>query len=156
MGTLETARTMMTRHDLPPGIDALSNRVIGAAIEVHRELGPGLLEKIYEEALAYELSLNGIRVERQIDVPVYYKDVQIRGQRLDLLIDRAIIVEIKAVAMIQEVHPAQLLSQLRAARLPLGLLLNFHAPILKQGLKRVINERIAPPVPLICPPSPPS
>jgi GxxExxY protein len=147
---------MMTRHDLPPGVDALSSRIIGAAIEVHRELGPGLLEKIYEEALAHELLLNGIHVERQADVPVYYQGAQIRGQRLDLLVERSIIVEIKAVSSLQEAHPAQLLSQLRAAKLPLGLLFNFHASVLKQGMKRIINERVAPPLPLVRTPSPPS
>jgi GxxExxY protein len=156
MGNVETLRAMMYKHDLPPDVDALSHEVIGAAIEVHRELGPGLLEKIYEEALAHELALRGIQVERQVDVPIYYKDVQIRGQRLDLLVQRSIIVEIKALASLQECHPAQLLSQLRAARLPLGLLFNFHASMLKHGMKRIVNERVAPARPLIPTPSPTS
>ncbi len=122
-------------------VEELSRRIIGAAIEVHSTLGPGLLELIYEEALCVELAAAGIRYERQAEVVIDYKGHPLRGQRLDLLVDRAIVAELKSVAMIQDVHKAQLLSYLRAARLPLGLLINFNAGRLKDGIRRVINER---------------
>ncbi|MEZ6242221.1 MAG: GxxExxY protein [Phycisphaerales bacterium] len=124
-----------------PAIEELSRQIIGAAIEVHRTLGPGMLESIYEGALCVELDATGVTVERQAEVVIDYKGVPLHGQRIDLLVGGAIIVELKAVATIQDVHKAQLLSYLRATRLPLGLLINFNEVRLKDGIRRVINER---------------
>ncbi len=122
-------------------VEDRSHRIIGSAIEVHRTLGPGLLESIYEEAMCVELGLAGVAVERQAEIIVDYKGHPIRGQRLDLLIGRSVVVELKSVAAIKDVHKAQLLSYLRASRLPLGLLINFNESRLKDGIRRVINDR---------------
>jgi GxxExxY protein len=128
-------------RELEPAINALSERVIGAAIEVHRELGPGLLESIYEQALCREMESSGILFERQAAIPVLYKGKPLEcSLRLDLIVSQAIIVELKAVDILLPIHEAQLLSYLRLARKPLGLLVNFHSPTLKQGLKRLINS----------------
>lgn len=132
-------------RELDRETNTLSERVIGAAIEVHRELGPGLLESIYEQALCRELKINGIPFERQAVLPVHYKGELLDGTlRLDLVVSKTIIVELKAVDAMLPVHEAQLLSYLKLANKPLGLLFNFHAPILKQGLKRLINSRHLP------------
>jgi GxxExxY protein len=133
--------SLIQKRELPPEIEATSHTVIGAAIEVHRELGPGLLESIYEEALVHELRLRGVPVERQVEIVINYKGAELRGQRMDLVVNGCIIVEIKAVVKLQDVFSAQLLSYLRAANLPLGLLLNFHVVLLKSGIERVFNER---------------
>jgi GxxExxY protein len=132
----------MRQSQLPREVELLSHEIIGAAIEVHRELGPGLLEKIYEEALAHELSLREIVVQRQHEIPVVYKGKEIRGQRVDMLVGGLVVVETKARALLPEIDAAQLLSYIRAAGLPLGLLINFNVPLLKEGLKRVFNERV--------------
>lgn len=117
--------------------DALTARVIGAAIEVHRVLGPGLLESIYEEALCHEFALRGITFERQKAVDVIYKDIVIKGQRLDLLVEGTLIVEIKSLSALPEVAMAQVLSYLRATSLKRALLINFGERLLKNGIKRI-------------------
>jgi GxxExxY protein len=127
--------------ELPPAIEEVGRRVIGCAIEVHRHLGPGLLEKLYEDALVHELTRTGMSLARQVDLAVAYKDIILRGQRLDLIVEGCVVVELKAVAETLPVHGAQLLSYLRAADMPLGLLLNFNMTTLKDGIKRVCNER---------------
>jgi GxxExxY protein len=117
--------------------DPLTEAIIGAAIEVHRTFGPGLLETIYEEALFIELQLRNIPVERQVDVNVFYKGHVIKGQRLDMLVDSQVVVEIKSVANLPDVATAQVLSYLKATGLKRGLLLNFGRAYLTDGLKRL-------------------
>ena len=120
----------------------LSGEVIGAAIEVHRLLGPGLLESAYELALARELALRGVRVERQKAVPLEYKGTALGdGFRIDLLVQEQVIVEIKAVERLQAIHEAQLLTYLRLADKRLGLLINFNEKTIKEGVKRVVKPR---------------
>jgi GxxExxY protein len=122
-------------------LDQISHRIIGAAIEVHRHLGPGLLESAYESCLVFELKHLGLRVEEQKPLPVIYKEVRLDcGYRLDMVVEDEIIVEIKAVEKLLPIHEAQLLSYLRLAKKRVGLLMNFHVPVLKNGLKRIVNE----------------
>jgi GxxExxY protein len=118
-------------------MDELTEQIIGAAIEVHRLLGPGLLESIYEEALGIERELRGIRFERQVEVDVHYKGRVIKGQRVDLLVNREVVVELKSVSKLPEVAMAQVLSYLKATGLRRGLLINFGAPRLIDGIKRL-------------------
>lgn len=114
--------------------------IIGAAIEVHRHLGPGMLESVYEMALAYELAQRGHQVVRQKPVPVAYKGLRFEESfRLDLLVSGAVIVELKCVDAVLPIHEAQLLSYLKLTGLKTGLLINFKVPVLKQGLKRLSN-----------------
>jgi GxxExxY protein len=116
----------------------LSGKIIGAAIEVHRTLGPGLLESVYEDCMEIELRLHGLAVERQKTVPLTYKGHKLNTDlRLDLLVENEIIVELKAVHVMQPVFEAQLLTYLRLMNLPLGLLINFNVPVLKNGIKRM-------------------
>jgi GxxExxY protein len=117
--------------------DALTHTVIGAAIEVHRILGPGLLESIYEVALSHELALRRIRFERQKPVDVIYKNIVIQGQRLDLLVEEVLVVEIKGVSKLPDVAMAQTLSYLRATGLKRALLINFGERLLKDGIRRI-------------------
>jgi len=117
--------------------DELTEKIIGAAIEVHRILGPGLLESIYEEALAIELDLRSIPFRRQVEIDVQYKGHTIKGQRLDLLVEGQVVVELKSVTNLPEVAMAQVLSYLKASGLKRGLLLNFGAPKLIDGIKRI-------------------
>ena len=122
-------------------LNSITGQVIGAAIDVHRTLGPGLLESAYEACLAYELTQNGLHVERQKSLPVVYKEVNLdAGYRLDLLVERRIIVELKAVDSLTPLHKAQLLSYLKLSGLNLGLLINFNVQVLKNGIQRVITE----------------
>ena len=117
--------------------EELSEQIIGAAIEVHRELGPGLLESAYQACLAHELSLRGILFVSQLDLPLTYKGVQLDvGYRIDILVDDKIIVELKAVEKVLPIHEAQLLTYLRLLKKPVGLLLNFSVPVLKDGIIR--------------------
>jgi GxxExxY protein len=117
--------------------DPLTERVIGCAIEVHRELGPGLLESAYEECLAFELREKGIRHARQVQLPVQYKGIRIEsGYRIDLLVEERLIVELKSVEKFMPVHTAQILSYMRLASIRTGLLINFNVPFLKEGLQR--------------------
>ena len=121
-------------------LSELSGAVIGAAIEVHRELGPGLLESAYELALERELGLRKVPVQRQVAVPLEYKGLELGdGFRLDLLVDDALVVEVKAVDRLQPIHEAQLLTYLKLANKRLGLLINFNERTLKEGVKRVAN-----------------
>ena len=122
-------------------LNRLSNLVVGSAIEVHRILGPGLLESVYEQCLAWELGQHKLLVERQVELPLRYKDTLIQSvYRLDLLIQRELIVEVKAVDALQPVHTAQLLTYLKLKPARLGLLLNFNVDVLRKGIKRVVNE----------------
>ena len=122
-------------------LDQLTRRIIGAAIEVHKTLGPGLLESAYQACLAFELRECGFSIEEQRPLPVTYKDVKLDcGYRLDLLVENAIIVEVKAVDQLAPIHEAQLLSYLRLSAKRVGLLINFHVRVLKNGLKRIVNE----------------
>jgi GxxExxY protein len=117
---------------------SLTGRIIGGAIEVHRRIGPGLLESAYETCLAYELQLRGLKVERQKPMPVYYKDVSLEcGYRADLVIENQVIVEIKSVSSMGAIHEAQLLSYLRMSDCKVGLLINFNVKILKEGIRRM-------------------
>ena len=119
--------------------DDLSGKVIGCAIEVHRELGPGLLESAYEQCLAHELGLKGIPFQLQRIMPVEYKGVLIDcGYRLDLLVDDKLIVELKSVATIDPIHEAQILTYLKLSKIKTGLLINFNVGLLKNGIKRFV------------------
>ena len=116
----------------------MAHRVIGAAIEVHRHLGPGFLEGVYEEALSIEFRLRGIPFDRQKLIAVGYKNNAVGEGKLDFLVDDRLILELKSVEALSAIHKAQVISYLRATRLHLGLLINFNVPVLKNGLQRVI------------------
>ncbi len=119
--------------------DELTGRIIGAAIEVHRHLGPGLLESVYEACLAYELTQANLQVVRQKALPVSYKGLQFdQGYRIDLLVEGKVIVELKAVEHITDVHRAQLLSYLRLSGCRVGLLMNFNGKVMRDGIKRYV------------------
>lgn len=118
----------------------LSNIILGCAIEVHKQLGPGLLESAYQECLYYELINKGLNVIKEKPMPIVYKDVKLdHGYRIDLLVNGKVVIEIKTVEMFTEVHTAQVLTYLRLGNYKLGLLLNFHVTTLKNGIKRIIN-----------------
>ena len=117
--------------------DELTEKIIGAAIEVHKILGPGLLESIYEEALCYEFELQGIQYERQVPADVIYKEKVIKGQRIDLLVSGEVVVEIKSLSKMPEVAVAQTISYLKATNLKRGLIINFGERRLIDGIKRV-------------------
>jgi GxxExxY protein len=122
-------------------LDSITRRIIGAAIEVHRRLGPGLLESAYESCLAYELRQLGFKVEQQKPLPVVYKDVKLDcGYRLDLVVEDSVVIEVKAVERLAPIHDAQLLSYLRLSEKRVGLLINFHVRVLKNGLKRIVHD----------------
>ena len=117
----------------------ITHKIIGAAIEVHRPLGPGLLESAYEECLSKELSLRGISFERQKPIPVFYKGAKLEcGYRIDLLVEPHIVVELKAIELIAPIHEAVVLTYLKLSGNTLGLLINFHVPVLKDGIRRYI------------------
>ena len=119
--------------------DELSGKIIGCAIEVHKNLGPGLLESAYEECLCHELTLRGIRFDRQKALPVVYKDIKLDcGYRIDLLVDNMVLVELKSVENTLPIHEAQVLTYLKLGRWKIGLLINFNVPLLKNGIKRLI------------------
>jgi len=122
-------------------LDKLSEQVIGACIEVHRALGPGLLESAYEECLCHELSLRSISFERQVSLPIIYKGVKLDcGYRLDVIIEGKLILELKAVESLQPIHEAQVLTYLKLTRKSVALLINFNVPVLKAGLKRIVHQ----------------
>ena len=122
-------------------INQLTEQVIGACIEIHKTLGPGLLESAYEECLCHELSLRGIEFERQRSLPIAYKGVQLDcGYRLDLVVENKLIVELKSVQELMPVHDAQLLTYLKLSGLTVGLLINFNVPVLRRGKKRIVNH----------------
>lgn len=119
----------------------ISEKVIGCAIQVHRELGPGLLESSYEECLYYELVQAGLLVEKQKPLPLVYKEVKLEcGYRIDLMIEGKVIVEVKAVEALNDIHMAQVLTYLKLSKVKLGLLMNFNVTLLKSGIKRVANN----------------
>ena len=119
----------------------LSNLIIGCAIEVHKILGPGLLESAYENCLAYELSQKGVAVLQQVPMPIVYKDVRLdHGYRMDLLVSGKVVVEVKSVEFISDVHEAQLLTYLKLGDYRLGLIFNFNTNTLKSGIKRLVNR----------------
>ena len=127
-------------------VNEISRRVIGACIEIHRSLGPGLLESAYEECLCHELSLQGVTFERQKPLPVAYKGIKLDcGYRLDVVVEDQVIVELKAVPELLPVHEAQLLTYLKLSGLRLGLLVNFNVSLLKNGIKRMVNNLPEPP-----------
>ena len=123
----------------PAKLNKLTEQIIGAAIEVHRHLGPGLLESTYETCLAYELQQLGLSFERQKALPLVYKEIRLdQGYRIDLLVEEKVVVEIKVVDQIAPVHEAQVLSYLKFSRCKVGLLLNFNVKLLKNGIRRFV------------------
>ena len=118
----------------------LSKKIIGCAIEVHKQLGPGLLESAYQECLYYELKQSGLKVIKEKPMPIVYKEVKLdHGYRIDLLVEEKVVIEIKTVEAFNDVHTAQVLTYLRLGKYKLGLLFNFQTTILKNGNRRVIN-----------------
>ena len=119
----------------------ITENIIGAAIEVHKQLGPGLLESTYEECLYFELQQKNLVVERQIELPIKYKNMILDSKyRIDLLVNKNVILELKSCKKLEPIHEAQLLTYLKLSNLEYGLLINFNVPILKQGLKRILNN----------------
>ena len=119
--------------------EPVTKKIIGSAIEVHKHLGPGLLESAYEECLAYELTLNGLFVKRQKPVAVVYKEIKLDcGYRIDILVNDEVIIEIKSVDALHPVHEAQVLTYMKFAEKKIGLLINFNVAVLKDGLKRYV------------------
>ena len=132
---LTTEHTEITEKEDP---SSLTGKIIGAAIEIHRALGPGLLESAYEACLLYELRLRKLKVETQKAMPVFYKDVMLDcGYRVDLVVEDQVIVEIKSVSSLAPIHDAQLLSYLKLSNCKIGLLINFNERILKEGIQRL-------------------
>lgn len=118
-------------------INQVIEKIIGCAIEVHKKLGPGLLESAYEECLSYELKSVGLAIERQVPVPVVYKDIKLEcGYRIDILVEKAVVIELKAIEAIAPVHEAQILTYMKFANKTMGLLINFNVTLLKNGIKR--------------------
>jgi len=127
------------------GLEKLATQIVNAAFEVHRELGPGLLESTYEMAFCHELHVAGLRFERQKDMPVAYKGIKLDlGYRLDVLVEGEILVELKAVEELLPIHEAQLLSYLKHADKPLGFLINFNVPLIRDGIRRRAHRLPAP------------
>lgn len=119
----------------------LSHRIIGAAIRVHKFLGPGLLESVYEECLHHELTLSGLSVQRQLQLPVTYRGLEVSTRlRMDLLVEDTVLVELKTVEKVLPVHEAQVLTYLRLGRWPIGLLLNFNTTVLRNGIRRKVLD----------------
>jgi GxxExxY protein len=129
----------MSYDPIPAEDEEIAHKIIGAAIEVHRLLGPGFLESIYERALCHELTIGGLTFEKQKELLVPYKGIAIPGQRLDLLVGGRVIVDLKTVEQFAPIHQAKLLSYLKATGLRLGLLINFKETVLKDGIKRVVR-----------------
>ncbi|MCG9791419.1 GxxExxY protein [Flavobacterium algicola] len=127
--------------ELGEELNALTYKVIGLAIEVHRNLGPGLLESAYQACLLYELKKAGFKVEKEIPLPIKYKEIKLeQGYRIDLLIENKLVIELKTVEEFTSVHYAQILTYLKLGNYPLGLLINFNSKILKNNIKRFINS----------------
>ncbi len=124
---------------MPYEKDVLTDQIIGFAIEVHRHLGPGLLESAYEECLCYELNENGIVFRRQVPLPVVHKSVRLDcGYRIDIVVQNRLILELKAIERLMPIHEAQVLTYMRLGGIPTGLLLNFNTPVLKDGIRRLM------------------
>ncbi len=122
-------------------LDEVTEKIIGGCIGIHRELGPGLLESAYEECLCHEMHLAGLRFERQRPLPVSYKGIKLDcGYRLDLVVEDVVIVELKTVERLLPVHEAQLLTYLKLTKCQVGLLINFNVPVLRHGIKRLVNN----------------
>ncbi len=133
--------TSIRHQDVDPELNALATCVIGAGIEVHRQMGPGFSESAYEEAFCIELALQGISYRRQVRINLNYKGKPVGEGIIDLLIDEKLVVELKSVAQLAPVHEAQLVAYLKMTGLQIGLLMNFNVAILKDGLKRVVVEK---------------
>ena len=134
--------TTSTQYKSKLHMNKVTEEVIAAAIEVHRNLGPGLLESAYEACLVYELRDRGLVVEQQKPLPIIYRDVAVEvGYRLDLLVENLVVVELKSVERLEPIHQAQLLSYLKLSGYELGLLINFNVRLLKNGIKRLINDQ---------------
>jgi len=128
----------LNHRDTEAGRDPLTAKIIGAAIEIHRALGPGLLESAYEECLCFELSLLRLVVERQVELPVTYKTVRLNcGYRMDLVVEKQVVVELKTVEKLLPIHEAQLLTYLKLSGIRTGLLLNFNVPVMRHGIRRM-------------------
>lgn len=140
----EYVGTFRHEGELPNELEEAGRAVIRAAIEVHDLIGAGLLESVYEEALCHELHLNGIPFQRQAGIVIPYKGIEIRGQRLDLLVQPGVVVELKSVETILPAHERQVVSYLRSTGFKLGYLINFNVPVLKEGIKRFVNTRPKP------------
>ena len=125
------------------GLNYLSSQIIKAAINVHKELGPGLLESVYQSCLAIELKHMDVKIQSEVPLPVFYQGQKVHeeGFRLDLLVEDTIVVELKSVEKVKNIHKKQLLTYLRLAKKPLGLLINFNEILLKDGVTRIINTR---------------
>ena len=118
----------------------ISHKIIGCAIEVHKQLGSGLLESAYQECLLYELKKEGLNVVKEKPMPIVYKEIKLdHGYRIDLLVENKVVVELKTVEYLTDVHTAQILTYMKLGNYKLGLLLNFHVSVLKEGIKRFIN-----------------
>ena len=125
--------------------EELTEQIIGAAMEVHKALGPGLLESVYEECLCHELHLRGVRFQRQLTVPVVYKGVALDcGYRLDLIVEATVIVELKCVERVLAIHEAQLLTYLKLLDKPVGFIINFNVPVLRSGIVRKVFDSASP------------
>ena len=125
--------------------EELTKKIIGAAIEVHRALGPGLMESVYEECLCHELHLRGLSFQRQLSIPVLYKGVKLDcGYLLDVLVEDTVILELKCAERIIPVHEAQLLTYMKLLKKPVGFVINFNVPVLKQGLVRRVLDSASP------------
>ena len=130
----------MVRTPESDRLNAITEKIIGAAIRVHKELGPGILESAYEACLTFELIDLGLAVERQKMLPITYRGRQLdRGYRIDLLVERSVLVEVKSIERLERVHNAQVLSCLRLLKLRVGLLINFNVPWLQNGIKRIVH-----------------
>ena len=122
--------------------EAFAKIVVNSAFKVHKELGPGLLERVYEVCLAHEISKAGLAVKRQIDIPIVYDGIEFsEGLRLDLLVEDSIIIEVKAVEQVNSVWEAQIISHLKLLNKDLGFLINFNVPLIKSGIRRFINTK---------------
>lgn len=131
--------------DEPQAENKITESVIGAAIEIHRHLGPGLLESAYEHCLCYELNQRGHQIVRQFELPVRYKDVLLDcGYRVDILVDELVLVELKVVDALAPIHEAQLLTYLKLSPCLIGLLINFQVPVLKDGIRRLTRRPLNP------------
>jgi len=131
--------TKAQREAISEELNELSRHVVDAAFCVHRELGPGLLESVYEACLCHELSKRGLKFERQVTIPLTYDGMKIEaGLRIDVWVDKKLILELKAVETLHDIHKAQLLTYLKLTKCRLGLLINFNVPMIKDGIKRVI------------------
>jgi GxxExxY protein len=133
------------RAPFPMPVNQITDQIIGAAIEVHRHLGPGLLESAYEECLCYELRQLGLRFERQVHLPIHYKGIKLESvYKMDLVVEEGVVVEIKATELTTPIQSAQLLTYLKSSGKRVGLLINFNVPVLTRGLKRIVNHYTGP------------